>query len=409
MNRRHILKYGSALVTLSGGAGWLPKLARTASLSLPTGATDEQMLEALPGKVPLIKKTYRPPNYETPLGYFNEPFTPNNAFFVRYHISNIPEVDAASWKLKVDGAGAGKPTAFTLDQLKTQFAKVEIAAVNQCSGNRRGFSTPHVPGVEWGIGAMGNAKWGGARLKDVLERVSLAKDVIEIGFDGADGPVFDKTPDFQKSLPLWKAVDENTLIAYEMNSAALPHWNGFPARLVVHGWTGTYWVKHLTEIWALKEPLKSFWMNPAYRVPSTLFPIVQRFTSQELPNSPNTPITEMVVNSLITNLEDGAEVKAEQSIKVQGIAWDGGYGITEVAASINGKDWMPAKLGPDLGRFSWRQWTYMLPAQSPGSVTIRARARNNAGQTQVEQLLFNGAGYHNNLVQSLELKVVGGP
>ena len=407
MNRRQLLKAGAEMLALAGGAAWLARLAQAAELSLPAGTLAEQVLEALPGKRPLIKKTYRPPNYETPISYFNEDFTSNDAFFVRYHLSNIPEIDAAKWKLAVGGPGAQNPTEFTLDQLKTQFEKIEIAAVNQCSGNRRGFSTPHVPGVEWGSGAMGNAKWAGVRLKDLLDKVGLAKETVEIGFNGADGPAYDKTPDFQKSLPTWKAIDENTLIAYEMNGAALPHWNGFPARVVVPGWTGTYWVKHLIEIQALKEPLKSFWMNPAYRIPSSLFPVVQRFTSQETPSSPNTPITEMVVNSLITNLEEGAEVKAGQPIKVQGIAWDGGYGIVEVALSTDsGKEWRAAELGPDLGRFAWRRWSSTFTPASPGNGTVMVRARNKAGQTQVEQLLFNGAGYHNNLVQTLTLKVV---
>jgi DMSO/TMAO reductase YedYZ molybdopterin-dependent catalytic subunit len=409
MNRREILKNAASLVALAGGtgSGLLPRLARAAELTLPAGAVAEQVLEALPGKVPLIKKTYRPPNYETPIEFFDGDVTPNNAFFVRYHLADIPEVDAATWKIAVGGPGATTPAEFDLDQLKGEFEKVEVVAVNQCSGNRRGFSSPHVAGVEWGAGAMGNAKWGGVRLKDILDKVGLAKEAVEIGFNGADGPVVEGTPDFQKSLPTWKAIDENTLVAYEMNGEPLPHWNGFPARLVVPGWTGTYWVKHLTQIDALTEPLKSFWMSPAYRVPASLFPMVQRFTTQEPAGSPNTPITEMVVNSLVTNLEEGAEVKAGQANEVRGIAWDGGYGIVEVAVSTDGgKEWLPAELGPDLGRFSWRRWTYSFAPAQPGSATVMVRARNKQGQTQVDQLLFNGAGYHNNLVQALGLKVV---
>jgi DMSO/TMAO reductase YedYZ molybdopterin-dependent catalytic subunit len=254
---------------------------------------------------------------------------------------------------------------------------------------------------------MGNAKWAGVRLKDLLEKAGLTQDAIEIGFNGADGPSYDKTPDFVKSLPTWKATDETTLVAYEMNGEPLPHWNGFPARLVVPGWTGTYWVKHLSEIRALTEPLKSFWMNPAYRIPRSLFPVVERFTTQEPPNSMNTPITEMVVNSMITNLDEGAEVKANAPVKLQGIAWDGGYGISEVAVSSDGgKSWTSAELGEDLGQFAWRQWTYGLAPQQPGTITVMVRARNKMGQTQVDALLFNGAGYHNNVVQALDLKVI---
>lgn len=407
MDRRAILKGGAGILAAAGTGVLLPSLARAAQFNLPDGTAGEQTLEALPGKVPLIKKTYRPPNYETPVSYFNEEFTSNDAFFVRYHLADIPDaIDPVTWTLEIGGPGAGTPVSFTLADLKGM-EKVEIAAVNQCSGNRRGFSDPHVAGVEWGFGAMGNAKWGGARLKDLLDKAGLAKETIEIAFDGADGPVLDVTPDFQKSLPLWKAMDENTLVAYEMNGEPLPHFNGAPARLIVPGWTGTYWMKHLVHIQALTEPFKNFWMAPAYRVPSGLFPIVQRFASQEAPNSPNTPITEIVVNSMITNLEEGAQVKNGQPVDVKGIAWDGGYGIAEVAVSTDdGKTWEPAALGRDLGRFAWRQWTYTLTPAAVGTVTVKVRARNNSGQTQVEKLLFNGAGYHNNVVQALPLTVV---
>ncbi len=130
----------------------------------------------------------------------------------------------------------------------------EVVAVNQCSGNRRGLFQPHVPGVEWGYGAMGCARWKGARLKDVLDKVGLKKEAIEIVLNGADGPAVDKTPDFIKSIPVWKAIEETTLIAYEMNGAPLPHLNGFPARIIVPGWTGTYWMKHIISIKAVTKP-----------------------------------------------------------------------------------------------------------------------------------------------------------
>jgi DMSO/TMAO reductase YedYZ molybdopterin-dependent catalytic subunit len=155
--------------------------------------------------------------------------------------------------------GGSKPKLNQLITLKS-FPAYEVVAVNQCSGNRRGLSKPHVPGVQWGYGAMGCARWKGARLKDVLDKVGLKKEAIEIAFNGAEGPAFEKTPDFIKSLPVWKATDDSTLIAYEMNGESLPHFNGYPARLIVPGWTGTYWMKHLVTISALTKPLGGFWM-----------------------------------------------------------------------------------------------------------------------------------------------------
>lgn len=127
---------------------------------------------------------------------------------------------------------------------------------------------------------MGNAAWTGVRLKDVLAKAGLHKETVEIVVNGADGPVNDKTPDFVKSIPIWKALDENTIIAVRMNGEPLPHFNGFPARLVVPGWTGTYWMKHLVTIEAATKPFAGFWMKSAYRIPNGKFPIIERFLSQ---------------------------------------------------------------------------------------------------------------------------------
>ena len=195
---------------------------------LPEGLYDTATLETLPGKRPLIRLTTRPPNYETPQSYFADAVTPNDAFFVRYHLATIPRVNAAAWKLDVGGEGAASPLSLTLNELETGFEQVEIAAVCQCSGNRRGFSNPHVPGVQWGSGAMGNAVWRGPRLKDVLARAQLRTEVVEIVFDGADTAPLTGTPDFVKSIPAAKAQDDNTIIALRMNGEPLPALSRLP-------------------------------------------------------------------------------------------------------------------------------------------------------------------------------------
>jgi DMSO/TMAO reductase YedYZ molybdopterin-dependent catalytic subunit len=366
---------------------------------VPNGIATYADMATLAGKKPLIQLVDRPPNYEAPLEYFRTPITPNDQFFVRYHLADIPEVDVAGYKIKVDGDAANNSIELTLDELKSMPA-VEVVAVNQCSGNRRGLSSPHVPGVQWGFGAMGCARWKGARLKDVLDRVGIKKECIEIALDGADGPVFDKTPDFIKSIPIWRAMNEATIIAYEMNGQALPHFNGFPARLVVPGWTGTYWMKHLIHIEARTQPQGGFWMKPAYRIPVGEFPIRDRFITQE--DATSTPITEIVVNSLITSHRDGAKVKAGK-VTVSGLAWDGGYGIRTVQVSTDGGNtWSTAKLGEDLGKYAFRPWSFEFDAKG-GNNTVMVNATNMIGQTQTSKLLFNGAGYHNNVMQSITL------
>jgi hypothetical protein len=280
----------------------------------------------------------------------------------------------------------------------------EIIAVNQCAGNRRGLFFPHVPGVEWGHGAMGCAHWKGVRLKDLLNRVGVKKEAIEIVLDGADGPVATGTPKFVKSIPLWKAMEETTLVAFEMNGRPLPHFNGFPARLVVPGWTGTYWMKHLTSIRAVTRPEQGFWMKSAYRLPLGLFPTAGHFASQE--TAANTPITEVMVNSLITSHHDGAVVGSATPLVIGGVAWDAGYGLDAVELSFDGgRSWQRATLGEDLGRYAFRPFGLALPAGVKGRLTILSRASNRIGQTQTSQLIQNPAGYHNNMIQSLTIEV----
>ena len=372
---------------------------------LPQGDYDTAVMEALPGKRPLIKLTTRPPNYETPVSYFTTPVTPNDAFFVRYHLAGIPpRIDVQQWKLDVGGEGINAPLQLSFADLQRNYEQVELTAVCQCSGNRRGLSSPHVPGVQWGLGAMGSAVWRGPRLKDVLAKAGLKPGVLEIIADGADGPVINETPDFVKSLPLAKAMDENTIIALQMNGQDLPHFNGYPARLIVPGWTATYWVKHLISLQAVNKPYEGFWMKGAYRIPTGMFPTVQRFATQE--NETNTPITEMVVNSLIVTPTEGARARVGEAVNITGIAWDGGYGIRSVAISVDGgMSWRDATLGMDSGRFAFRQWQYRFTPNSTGARTVLARATNRLGETQVDTLIFNPAGYHNNVIRPVSIGV----
>lgn len=398
MDRRSFLLASAA--TAMAASRW----PHASAEGLPAGAVEIGDLETLPGKVPLVRRSMRPPNYETPIELFDGPITPNRAFFVRWHLANIAEVEVGKWRLRVGGAAASTPMEYSLDELQRGFENVELVAVCQCSGNRRGLSDPHVPGVEWGYGAMGNARWKGVRLRDVLNKAGVRKDAIEIAFDGADQGVSPATPDFRKSLPAWKAMDENTLLVWEMNGEPLPHWNGAPLRVMVPGWTATYWLKQLVSIEALDKPLVTFWMNTAYRVPKGKFAFADRFLSQESDTS--TPITEMVVNSLITNVRNGQQIARGRDLEIRGIAWDAGYGMHSVEVSLDaGRSWFPAELGTDLGRFSFRPWRFVARPTVAGPIVVMARATNRQGSTQVQDLIFNPPGYHNNVMQRITLMV----
>ena len=399
MKRRDILAgLGGAVVAARAAqaadqAAWLHP-------QLPEGAREVARLETLPGKQPLIRLADRPPNYEAPIGTFRTPVTPNEQFFVRYHLAGIPASDAlSSWSLTVGGEAAERQITFRLEDLQNGFEQVEVAAVCQCSGNRRGLSSPHVAGVEWGYGAMGCATWRGPRLKDVLAKVGVKAGAIEIWLDGADGPVLPTTPDFHKSLPVNKAMADEVIIATSMNGSKLPHLNGYPARVVVPGWTATYWMKHVTSIQVSSKPLDSFWMQKAYRVPAGMFAVDHPFPTQD--NATTWPITDIVVNSLVADPIDGTRQPTD-GFTVQGVAWDRGHGIRKVEVSLDGgKSWKPADLAKDLGPFAFRGFSFHTGRLTPGKYVISSRATNNAGETQVEKLKFNPAGYHNNVPQQV--------
>ena len=388
---------------LLAAAGFVAAGAR-ADQNAPGGPPGgDELLAVLPGKKPLIQRAFRPPNFETPLADLAPLYTANDVFFVRYHLPVIPRVDVASWRLKIGGPSARRPLALSLRELKAGFPQASLAAVNQCSGNRRGLFSPRVPGVQWGNGAMGNALWGGVRLRDVLHKAGIAPDALEVVFNGADAPQLPQTPDFVKSLPIDRAIDESTLIAFEMNGQPLPHWNGAPARLIVPGWTGTYWVKHLTDILVQPSAFDGFWMKAAYRIPTGAFATV-RFASQETPE--NTPITEMLVNSLITSPAPAAQLRRGEPAQLAGKAWDNGAGIVAVEVSFDGRQsWHEATLGKDLGRFAWREFHMPIDTSGSGPLEIAVRARSRNGATQPEKLTVNPSGYHDNIVQTVRLEV----
>ena len=400
MDRRKFLLGSSS--TVAAGL-LLPRLgvASAATGGLPAGTVASSALDTLPGKRPLIRRTFRPPNFETPLELFGEAFTPNDAFYVRWH-SGVHELALADWRLRVAGPAAQKPREYTHAELLRRFKRHEVAAVNQCSGNRRGLFAPHVPGVQWGYGAMGNAVWGGVRLKDVLEDAGLAPGALEVVANGADAPML-TGPDFVKSLPMWKALDPDTLLAFEMNGAPLSTWNGFPARIVAPGWTATYWIKAVVDLTVSDKPFDGFWMKTAYRVPKGMFG-ASGFDSQD--TEQNSPITAIKVNSLIVTPAPGAILPLGQRATVMGIAWDNGSGILRVEVSLDGgASWRNARFGRNLGRYAWRQWHYDFTPGAAGSQSFMARAISRDGSMQVEQLIHNPAGYHHNLVQRVEYHV----
>jgi DMSO/TMAO reductase YedYZ molybdopterin-dependent catalytic subunit len=402
LTRRRVLRDA---VTLALAASPLASIARA------TGETAEEVtlaagprpLVQYPQKQPLTLVTTRPPHLETPFAVFNEgPITPNDAFFVRYHLANFPtSIDPDTYRLTVKGA-VDTPLSLSLAELKTLAQPVEVVAVNQCSGNSRGFSMPRVFGAQLGNGSMGNARWIGVPLKAVLEKAGVKTDARQVTFRGLDKPVLPSTPEFIKALDISHAMDGEPMIAWSMNGTDLPFLNGYPIRLVVPGYFGTYWVKHLSEIEVLDHVYDGFFMAKGYRVPDNdCFCIAPGTTPAQ-----TRPISKLPVRSFITRVNQGDVLPLNKSVVLKGIAFDGGAGVNKVEISIDGGNvWREATLGQDLGRFSFREWTLAITFTSKGATQLMVRASNRAGETQPLQADWNPAGYRRHVIETSHVTV----
>jgi sulfite dehydrogenase len=394
-------------------AGMLAIAASTASALAATDtgegvtfADGPRSLVRYPGKRPLIRVTTRPPHLETPFAVFNEgPITPNDAFFVRYHLANIPlSVDPEAYRLTVSGL-VRTALSLSIADLKALADPVEIVAVNQCSGNSRGFSSPRVFGAQLANGAMGNARWTGVPLRKVLEKAGVAAGAKQVTFNGLDTPVLPSTSDFRKSLDIDHAMSAEPMLAWSMNGQDIPYLNGYPLKLVVPGYFGTYWVKHLSQIEVIDHDFDghdALFMTTAYRVPDNDCQCVAPGTAA----AKTRPISTLPVRSFITNVHSGAVLNAGRHFELKGIAFDGGAGIRAVEVSIDGgRSWLQAALGTDLGRFSFREWRAPVRFERKGPAVLMVRARNRAGEVQPAVADWNPAGYRRHVIESTPVTI----
>jgi len=359
-----------------------------------------------PQKYPLILLTDRPVQLETPQHYFLSPFTPNGAFYVRWHLDEIPTtVDLAEWRLEVTG-NVEKPLRFRFSELLSRFPSSSVAAVNQCSGNSRSRLQPRVPGGQWGNGAMGNAMWTGVRLAELLRAAGVKPGSLQVQFQGMDrgkGPAGHGSNAFLKSLDLSNPVIEECLVAYEMNGEPLPLLNGFPVRLVVPGYFATYWVKALTDIRVLDKTDENFWMKSAYRIPdtprgATTPDDVKAGTVKMI------PIGRMPVRSFFAAPEADAKVPLGMSVALRGIAFSGHGRVTRVDVSEDdGKTWAPAQLGQEYGAYSFRTWEFSWKPQRRGPHTLAVRATDEKGNVQSDEPVWNPGGYLWNRIERQQI------
>jgi DMSO/TMAO reductase YedYZ molybdopterin-dependent catalytic subunit len=341
----------------------------------------------------------RPLDLEMPLAGFSQYITPIDSFFVRSHVYT-PRVDATQWKLSIAGDVAS-PMSLTIDELK-RLPGVELVSVLECAGNGRRFYEPAVPGLQWGHGAVGHARWRGVRLADVLKRAGIRSSAVDILFDAADVPI-GTMPDFQRSIPVAKALDSATLLAYEMNGDTLPIEHGFPLRVVAPGWAGDSWIKWVTSITVLNKAHDGFWMARAYRHPGR--PVAP---GTAVPPEKMQPVTSLRVKSVISDPIDGARVLDRKRMVIRGVAWGGDAGpITSVDVSTDGgRSWWPATLRRNQRTaFGWQQWEYEWTPNGTGTFTILSRAKDASGNRQPLEQEWNPSGYLWNVVPRVAVNV----
>jgi DMSO/TMAO reductase YedYZ molybdopterin-dependent catalytic subunit len=402
--RRRLLGSLGALGATALLAPLTARAARSDIIELPFENGHRPLTSTFAQKSRMILQRTRPPLMETPFEVFDQGvFTQNDRFYVRWHLPNIPaSIDPATYRLAIRGH-VKKTASLTLGELVHKFPRYEIAAVNQCSGNSRGFFSPRVPGGQWANGAMGNALWTGVRLKDLLDYANVPSNAIAVRFNGLDSGVIPRTPKFMKSLAIDHARDGEVMLAYAMNGAELPLLNGYPLRLVVPGWYATYWVKMVHDIEVLDKPDENFWTAKAYKVPDNHFANVRPGQT----DIPQIPINRMLPRSFFTNLHSDDTLNAGQQTTVRGIAFGGINALKQVQLSLDdGHTWTDTQLGRDYGRYSFRQWQTSVRFPQRGQQSLMVRAIDSTGQAQPNVPNWNGAGFMRNVIESVQVKVV---
>src|SRR5687767_7114264 len=348
------------------------------------------------GKDKLIVRSVRPPDFETPVSLLNSYITSNENFYVRSHIP-IPQVDAATWALKIGGE-VNSPITLSLDEIR-KLPAVTITNTLECAGNGRAFFQPAVAGIQWEKGAVGNARFTGARMSDVLKKAGVKTSGVNVEMHAADRPP-GTMPAFVRQVPMAKAMHPDTVIAYEMNGQPIPLVHGAPLRAIVPGWEGAYSIKWLTALNVIAKDSDSFWVTTGYRYPTRRVAPGAAVDAKDM-----APLTGLIVKSLITTPADGAS-QAVGKIVVGGFAWAGEDDIKAVDISLdNGATWRPARLTGEQARYAWRRFEFEFNAARPESYLILSRATDSKGKMQPAVSQWNPSGYLWNQYDSIRVEV----
>ena len=372
-------------------------LAARATPSLLSWALPQQQAVDFPAEDGMVLRSYRFVDLESPVEYFDTWLTPVPHFFVRNHMHEPSELDPADWHLSIGGE-VEKPLTLRLSEL-SKLETHSVVNTLECAGNGRGLFRPQVPGVQWGKGAVGTARFSGPRLRDVLHRAAVKSTGKHVMFRGLD-EVPGRVPPFIRSIPIEKALDADTLIATHMNGSQLTRHHGFPARALVPGWIGAASCKWITEIKVLDKEFVGNFMSPAYRMPNG--PVKP---GDAVKPEDTHPVTVLSVKSVISGPTNGARLRAGK-IAVHGAAWAGEADVAKVEISTDGgTTWNPALLSHEQDHYAWRLWAYDWNPGKSGDYTLMSRATDSQGRTQPSTPVWNPSGYLYNAIDQVSFHV----
>lgn len=351
------------------------------------------------GKKELIYHGQRPLTAETQIYALDSDFTKPENFFVRNNgiapsLETVKERMKKGWTLEIGGESVKTYKTYTLEDLKTKFKTYTYALTLECGGNGRGEVIPSTKGTQWGYGAVACGRWSGVRLKDILEDCGLKNDAVYIGYYGIDTKLNgEEVSPISRGVPISKALQDETLIAWAYEGKDIPLVNGYPLRLVCGGYPASASGKWLSKIVVRNKIHDGEKMQSSYKVPVN--PVKPGdFTSK----GEMKIIESMPVKSIITNITNNSKIKANKKFEVRGKAWAGELEVSEVYVSVDyGVTWTKAKVEKPLNRLAWQKWNTKISLPTKGYYEIWARAVDNKGQSQPMVLAqWNPNGYINN-------------
>lgn len=319
--------------------------------------------------------------------YLGDDVTPSNRHFIRNNLFT-PDFDEAKHTIEIGGL-VDTPTILTVRELRSKFPMVSTQAMIECAGSGRTGFTPTPRGTPWPpTGGMSCAQWTGVRLADVLREAGVKAGAVHVAFIGGDFGALPTMPKFARSIPVDKATERHTLLAYGMNGEPLPKIHGYPLRVVVPGWAGSASIKWVARIEVLDAPLKGPYMDASYRIP-----VHSVEPGSKMP--PDAAITEAwPVKSIITHPAPSGRFKLGRPLLVSGKAWAGDVGVAGVEVSFDeGQSWQRTELNAPGDKYAWNTFSYTYTPQRPGYITVLARATDKRGIAQPLVTPWNPLGY----------------